>query len=434
MRSDGLQITDALYGDIRFVPPIADLIRRPLMQRLRQVRLSNIDSMDMPGIANISRFEHSLGAAHLASRVGFASALEERDNLILQAAALIHDTAITPFGHLVEEALQYVKANFNHEEKWSVLFSDTTRLNELGGMDAQIFLGRSSGLREWITKLFGGNYQQFLAVILEAIQGRGKFGQCIASDLDLDNLDNLTRIAFHMGLRPDTELPIRLSESMSAGEKDAGVLFEPNAIEDIKTWIRLRRSVYEHLMLAPADFCGKLMLLFSTVEAFRNGILDQTTSWMLTDSDFIHRLRQASVPSIREAVERWFLGDLWDSTELMWFRGHAPSLSELLNFVDQVSQAIQRPCFGYRIKDKRNRQIDVQLTSGHRVKLGQNSDAWLLGLASPVRKPFTFEEHRKIAQLVEESFAAIRYPHDPPDMWFCEVTFDGRRDSTTQKR
>jgi HD superfamily phosphohydrolase len=410
MRSDGLQITDALYGNVRFAGPIADLARRPLMQRLRQVRLSNIDSLDMPGIANISRFEHSLGVAYLASRVGLASGLEERENLILQAAALIHDTAITPFGHLVEEALQYVKSDFNHEEKWSVLFSDTTRLNELGGMDAQIFVGRSSGLREWAAKIFGGNYQRFLAVILEAIQGRGKFGQCIASDLDLDNLDNLTRIAFHMGLHPDTGLPIRLSESMSVGKQNAEVLFEPDAIEDIKTWIRLRQSVYERLMPAPADFCGKLMLLFCTVEAFRNGVLDQTTSWMLTDSDFIHRLRQAGVSSIRETVERWLLADLWDSTELMWFRGRAPSLSELLNFVEQVSRTLERPCFGYRIKDKRSRQIDVRFTSGNRVKLGQNSDVWLLGVASPSRKPFTSEEHRKIAQLVEESFAAIGAP------------------------
>jgi len=199
MRNEALRITDALYGDIRFFSAIADLTQRPLMQRLRQVRLSNIDSLDMPGIANISRFEHSLGTAYLASRVGFSQVLDERETLILQAAALIHDTAITPFGHLVEEALQYVQAGFNHEVKWSVLFSDAIGANELGGLDTQIFMGRSSGLKEWATKVFGGNGQRFLGVILEAIQGRGKFGQCIASELDLDNIDNLTRIAFHMG-------------------------------------------------------------------------------------------------------------------------------------------------------------------------------------------------------------------------------------------
>jgi HD superfamily phosphohydrolase len=410
MRNDPFQITDALYGDVRFAPPIADLARRPLMQRLRQVRLSNIDSLDMPGIANISRFEHSLGAAYLASKVGFSSGLDERETLILQAAALIHDTAITPFGHLVEEALQYVKADFNHEVKWSVLLSDSTRLNELGGIDTQIFMGRSSGLREWAAKIFGGNGPRFLGVILDAIQGRGKFGQCIASDLDLDNLDNLTRIAFHMGLRPDPELPIRLSESMSVVEEDGEVSFEQSAIDDIKAWSRLRHSVYEHLMPAPADFCGKLMLLSSTVEAFRNGVLDRTTSWMLTDSDFVHRLRHSDLANIRETVERWLIADLWESTELMWFRGPVPSLPEILSFVEQISRTLGRQCFGYRIKDKRNRQINVRLTSGSRVKLGQNSDSWLFGVASPVRKPFVSEDLRKISRLVEEAFGATGAP------------------------
>jgi HD superfamily phosphohydrolase len=410
MRNDALRITDALYGDVRFLSAIADLAQRPLLQRLRQVRLSNIDSLNMPGIANISRFEHSLGTAYLASRVGFSQVLEERETLILQAAALIHDTAITPFGHLVEEALQYVQADFNHEVKWSVLFSDATGANELGGLDTQIFMGRSSGLKEWATKVFGGNGQRFLGVILEAIQGRGKFGQCIASDLDLDNLDNLTRIAFHMGLRPDPELPIRLSESMSVVRANGQVLFEPNAIDDIELWIRLRQSVYERLMPAPADFCGKLMLLFSTVEALRNDVLDRTTSWMLTDSDFIHRLRQCGIANIRETVERWLIADLWDSTELMWFRGQAPSLPEVLNLVERISGIVGHQCFGYRIKDKRNRQINVQLTTGSCVKLGENSDAWLLGVASPIRKPFTSEDHRKISLLVEQTFGAIGAP------------------------
>ena len=71
--------TDALYGRMSFPPEIAALILTPVVQRLRHVRLSNIDSLDMPAIANLSRFEHVLGTAHLASRVGVrASAFRSR--------------------------------------------------------------------------------------------------------------------------------------------------------------------------------------------------------------------------------------------------------------------------------------------------------------------------------------------------------------------
>src|ERR1044072_613216 len=109
---------DALYGTVTLDPGIAELAKTPLMQRLRDVRLSNIDSLDMPGISAITRFEHSLGVAHVASAVAFAHAVPRLDFLALQAAALIHDAAITPFGHLLEEAFDYAAIAFNHEDKW----------------------------------------------------------------------------------------------------------------------------------------------------------------------------------------------------------------------------------------------------------------------------------------------------------------------------
>ena len=54
---------DVLYGDVALSDEIADLVGRPLLQRLRHIRLSNIDSLDMPGISGTSRFEHALGTA-----------------------------------------------------------------------------------------------------------------------------------------------------------------------------------------------------------------------------------------------------------------------------------------------------------------------------------------------------------------------------------
>jgi uncharacterized protein len=62
---------DPLHGPIEFDETVLALIRSPVVQRLRHVRLSNIDSVDMPAIANLSRFEHVLGVAYLAGEVGF---------------------------------------------------------------------------------------------------------------------------------------------------------------------------------------------------------------------------------------------------------------------------------------------------------------------------------------------------------------------------
>jgi HD superfamily phosphohydrolase len=164
----------------------------------------------MPGIANISRYEHAIGAAYLASRVGFISRISRADALVLQAAAMLHDTAITAFGHLVEEALHYVSAQFDHEMKLSMLFQNSSDV-ELGGIDLQLYLGHESGIRAWAERTFGAEANDRLRAITATLTGKGRFGRCIVGDVDLDNLDNLTRIAFHMGLDVDRRLPLRIA-------------------------------------------------------------------------------------------------------------------------------------------------------------------------------------------------------------------------------
>jgi len=383
------KILDTLYGDISFRACIADLASRPLVQRLRQIRLSNIDSLQMPGIANITRFEHALGTSHLAAGVGFAFELSDEERDVLEAAALIHDTAITPFGHLVEEALHYVNSDFNHEKKWSLLLSHPGP-TDLGGMSIQIFQGYASGLTEWATDNYSGEGPRILASILDAINGQGKLGPCIAGALDLDNLDNVVRIAYHMGLRPDPELPLRIAAAMKGVDQNRELLFENRAIDDLQSWVSLRELVYERLMPSHLDFCGKVMLLYSTVEAIKSGILSRD-EWCLTDADLIHRLTHSEVETIRDTVKRWLVGDLWDTSELLWMRGFAPRFADLTSFA-------------YRIKDKRKRQFSVKWTSGKQAVLGDDSDLWLLGIGSPVKKPFTMNDNRVISSLASKTF------------------------------
>jgi uncharacterized protein len=403
-----LQILDPLYGDIEFGDAISDLIRQPLLQRLRHIRLSNIDSLQMPGISGITRFEHSLGTAYLAANVAFSSSSTEEDRILLQAAGLIHDSAITPYGHLVEEALQYVAAEFDHQDKWSLLMAGAEADSELGGMGLQLYLGRTSGLPDWAARTYGGEGPSKLKTLLEAIQGHGMFGPCIAGQLDLDNIDNVTRMAFHMGLRPDIDLPKRLCGNMLGLASDGTLLFDSNAVEDVRSWSALRHLVYDRLMPSPLDFVGKIMLLFCTVRAFQASLLNTTTSWMMTDTDFIATLRDSGDDLIRDAARRWLLGEVWDLSDLIWMEGAAPSLARVKDFSDCLSDVLGKQCFSYRIKDKRDRKIEIRLTSGETVIVGANSAKWILGVASPARRAFTSEENRKIVTTAQDTFQTNR--------------------------
>ena len=93
------------------------------------------------------------GAAVVATHLGFFRDLSPEERLVLQAAALVHDTAITPYGHLVEEAFISVGRPFDHEKKWQQL-ADESVARQPGGAESQVYLGRQSGFRSWAGERF----------------------------------------------------------------------------------------------------------------------------------------------------------------------------------------------------------------------------------------------------------------------------------------
>ena len=398
---------DVLYGDVTLSDEIADLVGRPLLQRLRHIRLSNIDSLDMPGISGTSRFEHALGTAYLCSRVGFCQSLHRDEQLLLQAAALIHDTAISPFGHLVEEALQYVETGFNHERKWALLLAGG-EVPDVGGIDLQLFLGHQSELKEWMLRAFRVDAQRRIGELFDLISGRGAFGKLIAGDMDIDNLDNVTRIAYHMGLDCSMVSPIKVAELMTGVTPAGDLMFSRDAIPLIRAWLGLRERVYARLMLSEADFAGKLMLLYSTVRAYGIGIFT-LDDWKWTDLEYLTRLSTAGDRMIEETTRRWMLGDVWDLSPLLWVQGPSPQLSDLKRFSAIVSDRIGREYFSYRIKDKRKRRVRIFVQSDGDVELGEDSSEWLLGGGSPKKSPFTATEAATIAGIVQDFFGARCY-------------------------
>jgi HD superfamily phosphohydrolase len=388
---------DPLYGRVQLDEELSALAAKPIVQRLRHVRLSNIDSIDLPGIANISRFEHVLGVTHLASQVAFRTRLSQADNLVLQAAALLHDWAITAFGHLVEEALQYVGTRFNHAERLREIASGVAQ-EEILDVGRQILVGRENGLPQWISSVTKSETESrnLLAAIAEVIVGEGRFGGAIAGDIDLDNIDNVFRMAYHMGLDVDRTVPLRLARAMVDFDSRTGnPIFRRTAEPEIEIWRKARSNVYENLMLARSDFAGKAMLLFATIRAFEEGEI-RKVDWSLTDVDFMHRLLSSKVAESRDAAERWVAGELWDFVPLRWMGGERPDYPTLLKFGHELSTHVDRTCFAYGIKDKRNRRLSIHFDDSSVESFGENPTQWLLGVGSPERRSFTSSEIRAV--------------------------------------
>src|SRR5689334_14117875 len=103
-------IRDPLWSNIRLDPHALAIIDTPAFQRLRYVRQLGHAYLVYPG-ATHSRFEHALGAYHLARRAtaqlaerGELGGLSGDDLRLIHLAALLHDIGHYPFSHALEEA------------------------------------------------------------------------------------------------------------------------------------------------------------------------------------------------------------------------------------------------------------------------------------------------------------------------------------------
>lgn len=104
-----LYIRDPLWGSIAVDPVAARLLDTPPVQRLRYVRQLGLAHLVYPG-ATHSRFEHAVGAYHLARRAlanlreaGSLAGIAPDEPAIISAAALLHDVGHYPFSHALEE-------------------------------------------------------------------------------------------------------------------------------------------------------------------------------------------------------------------------------------------------------------------------------------------------------------------------------------------
>jgi len=109
---------------------IVSLIDTPEFQRLRRVRQLGLAHFAYQG-AEHSRFTHSLGAFHLATRLleklGISYALAPEDVTAVRLAALLHDIGHGAFSHVIESILHFHHEDFTVE----AVLSDSTRVGQL---------------------------------------------------------------------------------------------------------------------------------------------------------------------------------------------------------------------------------------------------------------------------------------------------------------
>lgn len=181
------EIRDPVHGYVKLEGLALELADTPQMQRLRWIKQLGLANLVYPG-ANHTRFEHSLGAYHLADRLSDHLGLEEVERLKIGAAALLHDLGHGPLSHATEAVI----APYLRMEHESII--DLLKRGEV----KEVLDGH--GLRP--------------AEIQNLIHGNG-LGQILNGEIDVDRMDYLLRDAHYTGVAYGVIDRLRLLQEMT---------------------------------------------------------------------------------------------------------------------------------------------------------------------------------------------------------------------------
>jgi len=166
-------IKDSVHDHIEVEGVAEALLDTPPVQRLRHVKQLGTVHLVYPS-ANHTRFEHSLGVYHLATRALDGLGVGGREAERIRAAALLHDVGHGPYSHNVEELLH------RHTGKYH---------DDVGELLARGEVGET---------LRGHDIDPERVAALVA--GEGRYGQLVSGELDVDRMDYLVRDAHHTGV------------------------------------------------------------------------------------------------------------------------------------------------------------------------------------------------------------------------------------------
>lgn len=98
-------IKDEIHGTLQFDELEGRVIDSSAFQRLRRIKQMSITNLVYPG-ANHTRFEHSLGTAHLAALIARKVGLPEEEVRKVKLYGLLHDIGHTAFSHEGEDVVK----------------------------------------------------------------------------------------------------------------------------------------------------------------------------------------------------------------------------------------------------------------------------------------------------------------------------------------
>ncbi|WP_396611964.1 HD domain-containing protein [Haloferax sp. S1W] len=273
-------IKDSVHDHIEVTGVAEALLDTPEMQRLRRIKQLGTVQLVYPS-ANHTRFEHSLGVYHLASRALSHLGIEGDAAAHIEAAALLHDVGHGPYSHNIEDVTHRHTGKYHDDVEELVTRGTVGSVLDDHGLDPKR--------------------------VARLVAGDAKFGQLVSGELDVDRMDYLVRDAHHTGVPYGTIDHERLIRELTFVDGEL-VLAEGN-VQTAESLLLARAlmnpTVYAHHVAR----ISKAMLRRASERLLAEPDIDAYELRRMDDYDLLVGLRLN--PSTSEFAERLATRDLY---------------------------------------------------------------------------------------------------------------------------
>ncbi|MCC6671944.1 MAG: HD domain-containing protein [Planctomycetes bacterium] len=291
-------LRDPVHGDVELTREEVRIVDTPEFQRLRGIKQLGFAYLVYPG-ATHTRFEHSIGVAHVLDRLVAAvnrraaadpacRAVADDERRLLRMAALLHDVTHIPFGHNIEDQTGLLPRHDRPERFAAVLDH-----GELGVVLRQL------GVQDALLSILGEDRGAVAPYLRQAL----------ADTIDADLLDYLRRDAHYTGLELRYDSRVLDYFRIDAASRRIFVDCEKNGMlrEDILSELlrvlEIRYHFSERVYYHHAKIAAGALLSRMVEMALRAGALRAEDLQWSTDQSLIDRLGALDLGDAR-ATER----------------------------------------------------------------------------------------------------------------------------------
>ena len=276
-------IKDPVHGYVEADALALRLLDSGVVQRLRHITQLGFANLVYPG-ANHTRFEHSLGAMHLAGLMCRELGLDDGETKLVTTAALLHDIGHGPFSHVTEPVMEEFLGRSHHQIDHLVREGAVAGVLEAEGVDP--------------------------AEVCAVVAGEHRLASIIHGSLDVDRMDYLMRDAHYTGVpygTVDAHRLIRCSVLAESGIalRESGI----NAAESLLIARTLMRpAVYFHHVsrIATSMFVHALREEVQNVPG-----ADARELVRMDDAACMERLKHSPHGTTRDLAARVYARDLY---------------------------------------------------------------------------------------------------------------------------